>query len=69
MAFETAVKIPLRDAPNWLSHIELSRDGDEICIDIVKSNGLSYGHAQLSDVDFNTAADLVLTRSAMETKI
>lgn len=69
MCFTATIKLPLQEAPSWLSHIEITREGDEICIDIVKQNGLSYGHAQLSDVDFNTAVDLVLTRSPMEKTI
>ena len=69
MGFEPTVKLPLKEAPDWLSHIEITREGDEICIDVVKRNGLSYGHAQISDVDFNNIADLILTRSPMEKTI
>ena len=49
------------DAPNWLSHIEISRDGEMITFEIIKSNGLSYGEARVSLVDFNNMADVLTT--------
>lgn len=61
LKFEVSVKLPLRDAPTWLSHIEFTRDGDEILVQIVKTNDLSYGDVRLSLVDFNQMADTLLT--------
>jgi hypothetical protein len=61
MTIRPAFKLTLTDKPNWLSHLEITRDGNEIEIDVVKENGLSYGHVRLSLVDFNNMADILLT--------
>lgn len=57
------VTVPLQDCPNWLSHLEFYRDGNEIVMEIIKENGLSYGYARMTDLDFNNMADLILTRT------
>jgi hypothetical protein len=59
----TVVKLPLggEDCPNWLSHIEFSREGDHILFEVVKTNGFQYGEAKLSLEEFNNMADLLLT--------
>ena len=69
MAFENSVKVPIQEGRHWLSHIEITRDGDEVVLNIVKTSGFSEGKARISDVAFNDAADLILTRSAMEKAI
>lgn len=69
MAFETAVKIPLTEGPEWLSHTEIYREGDEIIIQVVNKKGFAYTESRLSDLEFNEIADLVLTRSSMEKTI
>lgn len=61
MTIRPAFKLTLSDAANWLSHIEITRDGSEIELDIVKANGLSYGHVRLKLEDFNNMADILLT--------
>ncbi len=61
IAVRPAVKLALQDAPPWLSHIEITREDDHILIEVVKTNGLAYGNAQLSLEDFNNTADLLLT--------
>lgn len=69
MAFSTSVQVPLEDGPSWLSHFEFSREGDEIVIQVVNKRGFSYAESRMSDVEFNSMADLILTRSHMEKKI
>lgn len=58
--FETSVKVELNDAPQWLSHIEFTRSGDRIIIEVIKQNGLSYGEAEMPLNEFNDMADILL---------
>lgn len=69
MSFTTTVNLPLEEGPDWLSHYEFSREGDEVVIQVVNKKGFAYAEARMSDVDFNRMADLILTRSSMETTI
>lgn len=69
MAFETSVTIPLTERGNWLSHIEIYREEDEVIIQVVNKRGVPYAEGRMSDLDFNNAADSILTRSAMEKTI
>lgn len=57
------VTVPLQEAPDWLSHLEFYREDNEIVMEIIKENGLSYGYCRMSDVDFNNMADLILTHT------
>lgn len=61
LSYEVCVKLPLKDAPQWLSHLEFTRQGDEILIQIVKTNDLPYGDTRISIEDFNQMADTLLT--------
>ncbi len=56
-----SVRIPLIDPPHWLNCLEFTREDDNIVINIVKTNELSYGVAQVSIDEFNNMADLLLT--------
>lgn len=56
------ISLPFTDAPAWLSHLVLSRDGDEIVIEVVRRSGTLLGEARVSDVQFNQVADLLLTK-------
>lgn len=57
-----SVKLELEDAPNWLSHIEISQeDDDHILIEVVRTNGSSCGFHRISKVGFNNLADLIIT--------
>lgn len=69
MSFTTSIQLKLEDGPEWLSHFEFSREGDEIVIQLVNKRGFSYAESRMSDVEFNQMADLILTRSHMEGKI
>lgn len=49
------------DAPHWLSSLKLTRDGDQITIQIIKANGLVYAEVDpLSLTEFNELADTLL---------
>lgn len=55
-------QLELDDCPSWLSHLEVSREGNVIHFQIVKSSGVVYLEARVSDLDFNDMADHLLTR-------
>jgi hypothetical protein len=59
-AYKTSIQIPLLGAPPWLSHIEITRTGDQIVFEVVKESGLTYGETPMSLVDFNNMADSLL---------
>lgn len=53
--------IPFDDeVPHWLSHIELSREGDEIIFRTVKTSGADYGPARIDAAEFNHIVDALL---------
>lgn len=54
-------KLELDDAPNWLSHIEISQEGETIHFEVIRTNGSSCGEARLSLIDFNNMADVLTT--------
>lgn len=60
---KVVVKIPLGgdDCPDWISHIELSREDDRVLIEVVKTNGRQYGEAYLGLEELNNMTDLLLT--------
>jgi hypothetical protein len=64
--FTTAVQVPIEEGPDWLSHFEFSREGDEIVIQAVNKKGFSYAESRMADGEFNKMADVILTRSSME---
>lgn len=61
-AYQVMVRIPLDEAPQWLSHLDIVQEGDEIVIEVVKENGTTCGEARFSASHFNDMADLVLTQ-------
>lgn len=54
-------ELELEDAPNWLSHIEISQRDHMVVFEVIKTNGLSYGEARLNLKDFNDMADVLTT--------
>lgn len=58
--FQTLVKLELDEAPTWLSHIEITQDGDMITLEVVRVNGSSCGISRLTADDFNNMADVLL---------
>jgi hypothetical protein len=48
------------DAPGWLSHLQLTRDGDQIKISVVKNNGFTYDMDPLCLAEFNKLIDTLL---------
>jgi hypothetical protein len=48
------------DAPGWLSHLQLTRDGNQIKISVVKDNGYTYNVDPLCLADFNKLIDTLL---------
>lgn len=42
----------MTDAPKWLSHFEITRDGDKITIQVVKRNGYAQCEAEIDTKDF-----------------
>lgn len=62
MKRKVSVQLELEDAPNWLSHVELTRDDeDHIVIEVIRTNGTSCGVHRIGTVAFNNMADLLLT--------
>jgi hypothetical protein len=58
-----SIKLPLSggDCPHWISHIELTRKGDQITFEVVKTNGRSFGEHTVDLTNFNDLADQLLT--------
>lgn len=57
----TSIEIPFEDdAPDWLSHLKLTRDGHEIYISLIKTNGSSYQTDPICLAEFNKMIDTLL---------
>lgn len=61
-SMKVSVQLELEEAPNWLSHIEITReDQDHILMEVIRTNGTSCGFHRITTVAFNNMADLLLT--------
>jgi hypothetical protein len=54
-------ELELEDAPNWISHIEVSQRDEMVVFTVIKTSGHSYGEARVSLIDFNNMADVLTT--------
>jgi hypothetical protein len=52
-------RLELDEAPDWLSHIQISTQDGLVVLEVIKTNGLSYGEARISIPDFNDMADVL----------
>lgn len=59
MIKQLSIKLVLQDCPDWLSHIEITREGDIVELDVVKTNNTSYGHAKTTLAELEQVVQLL----------
>lgn len=57
---QMSIRFKLQDAPKWLEDIAITREGDFIQIEILKTNGLPYGHTNIPVERFVTVLDMLI---------
>lgn len=60
MQIETKFSLPFSNAPQWLASLEVTRVGDEIRIEALRSSGTLLGEVRVGVADFAHMTDIIL---------